>query len=61
MKRSLLSFRLSLVIYELIRDACFFFRALQDVQIRFQPLHSPDTSASMPSHGSQEEFGEDLS
>ena len=38
----------------------FFFRALQDVQIRFQPLHSPDTSSSMPSHGSHEEFGEQL-
>ncbi|NXE83297.1 EDC4 protein, partial [Cochlearius cochlearius] len=32
------------------------FRALQDVQIRFQPLHSPDMNASLPSHGAHEEF-----
>lgn len=59
MKRNLLSIRFFLVIHKLIRDAPFF-RALQDVQIRFQPLHSPDMSASMPSHGSHEEFGEHL-
>ncbi|NWS44501.1 EDC4 protein, partial [Probosciger aterrimus] len=40
----------------LIKLFCVHTKALQDVQIRFQPLHSPDTSASMPSHGSQEEF-----
>ncbi|XP_062477153.1 enhancer of mRNA-decapping protein 4 [Pezoporus occidentalis] len=40
----------------LIKLFCVHTKALQDVQIRFQPLHSPDTSTSMPSHGSQEEF-----
>ncbi|NWS60680.1 EDC4 protein, partial [Chunga burmeisteri] len=40
----------------LIKLFCVHTRALQDVQIRFQPLHSPDMSASMPSHGSHEEF-----
>ncbi|XP_010016036.1 PREDICTED: enhancer of mRNA-decapping protein 4, partial [Nestor notabilis] len=40
----------------LIKLFCVHTKALQDVQIRFQPLHSPDTNASMPSHGSQEEF-----
>uniref|UniRef100_A0A672V7N8 Enhancer of mRNA-decapping protein 4 n=1 Tax=Strigops habroptila TaxID=2489341 RepID=A0A672V7N8_STRHB len=44
----------------LIKLFCVHTKALQDVQIRFQPLHSPDTSASMPSHGSHEELGEDL-
>uniref|UniRef100_A0A8C3UQV9 Enhancer of mRNA-decapping protein 4 n=1 Tax=Catharus ustulatus TaxID=91951 RepID=A0A8C3UQV9_CATUS len=42
----------------LIKLFCVHTKALQDVQIRFQPLHSPDTSASMPSHSSHEEFGE---
>lgn len=59
--KSFLTFRLLLVISKLIRGASFvflFFRALQDVQIRFQPLHSPDMGASVPSHGSHEEFGE---
>ncbi|XP_069650029.1 enhancer of mRNA-decapping protein 4 isoform X2 [Haliaeetus albicilla] len=40
----------------LIKLFCVHTKALQDVQIRFQPLHSPDMSASMPSHGSHEEF-----
>uniref|UniRef100_A0A8D0F2G0 Enhancer of mRNA-decapping protein 4 n=1 Tax=Strix occidentalis caurina TaxID=311401 RepID=A0A8D0F2G0_STROC len=40
----------------LIKLFCVHTKALQDVQIRFQPLHSPDTSSSMPSHGSHEEF-----
>ncbi|NWS89940.1 EDC4 protein, partial [Toxostoma redivivum] len=40
----------------LIKLFCVHTKALQDVQIRFQPLHSPDTSASMPSHSSHEEF-----
>uniref|UniRef100_A0A672VAA1 Enhancer of mRNA-decapping protein 4 n=1 Tax=Strigops habroptila TaxID=2489341 RepID=A0A672VAA1_STRHB len=40
----------------LIKLFCVHTKALQDVQIRFQPLHSPDTSASMPSHGSHEEL-----
>uniref|UniRef100_A0A8C0HF22 Enhancer of mRNA-decapping protein 4 n=1 Tax=Buteo japonicus TaxID=224669 RepID=A0A8C0HF22_9AVES len=44
----------------LIKLFCVHTKALQDVQIRFQPLHSPDMSASMPSHGSHEEFGEHL-
>uniref|UniRef100_A0A672VAF9 Enhancer of mRNA-decapping protein 4 n=1 Tax=Strigops habroptila TaxID=2489341 RepID=A0A672VAF9_STRHB len=44
----------------LIKLFCVHTKALQDVQIRFQPLHSPDTSASMPSHGSHEELGEDF-
>uniref|UniRef100_A0A8C0ESK2 Enhancer of mRNA-decapping protein 4 n=1 Tax=Bubo bubo TaxID=30461 RepID=A0A8C0ESK2_BUBBB len=44
----------------LIKLFCVHTKALQDVQIRFQPLHSPDTSSSMPSHGSHEEFGEHL-
>ncbi|NXY46562.1 EDC4 protein, partial [Ceuthmochares aereus] len=40
----------------LIKLFCVHTKALQDVQIRFQPLHSPDVSASMPSHASHEEF-----
>ncbi|XP_054055097.1 enhancer of mRNA-decapping protein 4 isoform X2 [Rissa tridactyla] len=40
----------------LIKLFCVHTKALQDVQIRFQPLHSPDMSASMPSHSSHEEF-----
>ncbi|NWQ77347.1 EDC4 protein, partial [Columbina picui] len=40
----------------LIKLFCVHTKALQDVQIRFQPLHSPDMSASMPSHGSHDEF-----
>ncbi|NWT04329.1 EDC4 protein, partial [Mionectes macconnelli] len=40
----------------LIKLFCVHTKALQDVQIRFQPLHSPDTSSSMPSHGSHEDF-----
>uniref|UniRef100_A0A8C9L8J0 Enhancer of mRNA-decapping protein 4 n=1 Tax=Pavo cristatus TaxID=9049 RepID=A0A8C9L8J0_PAVCR len=42
----------------LIKLFCVHTKALQDVQIRFQPLHSPDIGASVPSHGSHEEFGE---
>uniref|UniRef100_A0A8C6Z9J6 Enhancer of mRNA-decapping protein 4 n=1 Tax=Nothoprocta perdicaria TaxID=30464 RepID=A0A8C6Z9J6_NOTPE len=44
----------------LIKLFCVHTKALQDVQIRFQPLHSPDVAASLPSHGSHEEFGEHL-
>ncbi|NXA41665.1 EDC4 protein, partial [Eudromia elegans] len=40
----------------LIKLFCVHTKALQDVQIRFQPLHSPDMAASIPSHGSHEEF-----
>ncbi|NWR76867.1 EDC4 protein, partial [Centropus unirufus] len=40
----------------LIKLFCVHTKALQDVQIRFQPLHSPDMSATMPSHASHEEF-----
>ncbi|KAM6354055.1 LOW QUALITY PROTEIN: enhancer of mRNA-decapping protein 4 [Alca torda] len=40
----------------LIKLFCVHTKALQDVQIRFQPLHSPDMSASIPSHSSHEEF-----
>ncbi|NXX87074.1 EDC4 protein, partial [Urocolius indicus] len=40
----------------LIKLFCVHTKALQDVQIRFQPLHSPDVSTSMPPHGSHEEF-----
>ncbi|NWJ08104.1 EDC4 protein, partial [Crypturellus undulatus] len=40
----------------LIKLFCVHTKALQDVQIRFQPLHSPDVAASLPSHGSHEEF-----
>ncbi|NWX18614.1 EDC4 protein, partial [Aegotheles bennettii] len=40
----------------LIKLFCVHTKALQDVQIRFQPLHSPDVSVSMPPHGSHEEF-----
>ncbi|XP_068811685.1 enhancer of mRNA-decapping protein 4 isoform X2 [Struthio camelus] len=40
----------------LIKLFCVHTKALQDVQIRFQPLHSPDVAASIPSHGSHEEF-----
>jgi len=61
-KRSFL--RLELFLMTQTNQRCLFFffliffRALQDVQIRFQPLHSPDMGASVPSHGSHEEFGE---
>ncbi|NXL88265.1 EDC4 protein, partial [Alectura lathami] len=40
----------------LIKLFCVHTKALQDVQIRFQPLHSPDMGASVPSHGSHEDF-----
>ncbi|NXN27424.1 EDC4 protein, partial [Nycticryphes semicollaris] len=40
----------------LIKLFCVHTKALQDVQIRFQPLHSPEMSTSMPSHSSHEEF-----
>ncbi|XP_054025893.1 enhancer of mRNA-decapping protein 4 [Dryobates pubescens] len=40
----------------LIKLFCVHTKALQDVQIRFQPLHSPDLGASIPAHGSQEDF-----
>lgn len=62
MRGGLLSLGLLLVIHKLIGDACclVFSRALQDVQIRFQPLHSPDMSVSVPSHSAHEEFGEHL-
>ncbi|KAM6123821.1 enhancer of mRNA-decapping protein 4 isoform 3-T3 [Phoenicopterus ruber ruber] len=40
----------------LIKLFCVHTKALQDVQIRFQPPHSPDMSASVPAHGSHEEF-----
>ncbi|XP_060643783.2 enhancer of mRNA-decapping protein 4 [Anolis sagrei] len=40
----------------LIKLFCVHTKALQDVQIRFQPLHSPDAAAPMPAHGSHEDF-----
>nr|XP_020666642.1 enhancer of mRNA-decapping protein 4 isoform X1 [Pogona vitticeps] len=40
----------------LIKLFCVHTKALQDVQIRFQPLHSPDTAAPVPPHGSHEDF-----
>ncbi|XP_025025140.1 enhancer of mRNA-decapping protein 4 isoform X2 [Python bivittatus] len=40
----------------LIKLFCVHTKALQDVQIRFQPLHSPDTVAPVPPHGSREDF-----
>ncbi|XP_034974856.2 enhancer of mRNA-decapping protein 4 isoform X2 [Zootoca vivipara] len=40
----------------LIKLFCVHTKALQDVQIRFQPLHSPDTAAPIPPHGSHEDF-----
>ncbi|XP_013926027.1 PREDICTED: enhancer of mRNA-decapping protein 4 [Thamnophis sirtalis] len=40
----------------LIKLFCVHTKALQDVQIRFQPLHSPDTATSVPPHGSREDF-----
>jgi hypothetical protein len=33
-------------------------RALQDVQIRFQPQLNPDVVAPLPAHTSHEDFGE---
>ncbi|ETE60933.1 Enhancer of mRNA-decapping protein 4, partial [Ophiophagus hannah] len=41
----------------LIKLFCVHTKALQDVQIRFQPLHSPDTVTPVPPHGSREDFG----
>ncbi|XP_074865356.1 enhancer of mRNA-decapping protein 4 isoform X2 [Carettochelys insculpta] len=40
----------------LIKLFCVHTKALQDVQIRFQPLHSPDVAAPLPPHGSHEDF-----
>ncbi|XP_044275753.1 enhancer of mRNA-decapping protein 4 isoform X1 [Varanus komodoensis] len=40
----------------LIKLFCVHTKALQDVQIRFQPLHSPDTAAPIPPHASHEDF-----
>ncbi|XP_066493402.1 enhancer of mRNA-decapping protein 4 [Tiliqua scincoides] len=40
----------------LIKLFCVHTKALQDVQIRFQPLHSPDAAAPIPPHGSHEGF-----
>lgn len=45
-----------MILFPNIVSECF--RALQDVQIRFQPLHSPDTAAPIPPHSSHEDFGE---
>uniref|UniRef100_A0A670ZU10 Enhancer of mRNA-decapping protein 4 n=1 Tax=Pseudonaja textilis TaxID=8673 RepID=A0A670ZU10_PSETE len=42
----------------LIKLFCVHTKALQDVQIRFQPLHSPDMVTPAPPHGSREDFGE---
>ncbi|XP_070616456.1 enhancer of mRNA-decapping protein 4 isoform X4 [Erythrolamprus reginae] len=41
----------------LIKLFCVHTKALQDVQIRFQPLHSPETVTPVPPHGSREDFG----
>lgn len=35
-----------------------FFRALQDVQIRFQPQLNPDVVAPLPTHPAHEDFSE---
>lgn len=35
-----------------------FFRALQDVQIRFQPQLNPDVVAPLPTHTAHEDFSE---
>lgn len=40
----------------LIKLFCVHTKALQDVQIRFQPLHSPDLAAPLPAHGTHEDF-----
>uniref|UniRef100_A0A8D0GBJ2 Enhancer of mRNA-decapping protein 4 n=1 Tax=Sphenodon punctatus TaxID=8508 RepID=A0A8D0GBJ2_SPHPU len=40
----------------LIKLFCVHTKALQDVQIRFQPLHSPDAAAPILAHGLQEDF-----
>ncbi|XP_026574800.1 enhancer of mRNA-decapping protein 4-like [Pseudonaja textilis] len=40
----------------LIKLFCVHTKALQDVQIRFQPLHSPDMVTPAPPHGSREDF-----
>lgn len=34
------------------------YRALQDVQIRFQPQLNPDVVAPLPTHTAHEDFGE---
>ncbi|XP_056664673.1 enhancer of mRNA-decapping protein 4 isoform X10 [Monodelphis domestica] len=41
----------------LIKLFCVHTKALQDVQIRFQPQQSPDVVAPLPSHSSREDFG----
>ncbi|XP_061450047.1 enhancer of mRNA-decapping protein 4 isoform X2 [Rhineura floridana] len=40
----------------LIKLFCVHTKALQDVQIRFQPLHSPETATPILPHGSHEDF-----
>ncbi|XP_039358466.1 enhancer of mRNA-decapping protein 4 isoform X2 [Mauremys reevesii] len=40
----------------LIKLFCVHTKALQDVQIRFQPLHSPEMAAPIPPHSSHEDF-----
>lgn len=37
---------------------CSYCRALQDVQIRFQPQLNPDVVAPLPSHSTHEDFRE---
>lgn len=34
-----------------------FYRALQDVQIRFQPQLNPDVVTPLPTHTAHEDFG----
>ncbi|XP_043841282.1 enhancer of mRNA-decapping protein 4 isoform X3 [Dromiciops gliroides] len=41
----------------LIKLFCVHTKALQDVQIRFQPQQSPDVVAPLPSHSAREAFG----
>ena len=41
-----------------IFSLCSSCRALQDVQIRFQPQLNPDVVAPLPSHPAHEDFGE---
>lgn len=41
----------------LIKLFCVHTKALQDVQIRFQPQQSPDVVAPLPSHSAREDFG----
>lgn len=48
----------TLLTLTLIFSPCSLCRALQDVQIRFQPQLNPDVVVPLPTHPAHEDFGE---